>query len=358
MAGEKGLPSLLPHEEEEEEVVLVEREEAKERSSSLTPWEQHSSVIILPRYDYAAASSLLRRSHSGFLITCPIKREKSATKEAISLLKEYVNHTCGNVSGNSESFDAKIKKRRVSCQAENRENAGDIERNGNNGIPEASGKAEEVPSSLSCETSGNVQRSLNLSLVKLTRSGLLLFAFPTSNFHLVVDILSNIFLSLSSGRLKSPLWCNRIFPIQETCLLLEKELEVVVSKLFREFLGDGEEKLDKPIRFAVGYNRRGVDETEMKTLKDTEGSKESTLMDRDQCFRVVAGAVKTVAKNSIVDLKSPEVALLVELLPLSGIPHGSSVVGVSVLPAELVSTKPRLCIKSLVANTKMTKRVR
>lgn len=51
----------------------------------------------------------------------------------------------------------------------------------------------------------------------------------------------------------------------------------------------------------------------MKTLKDTEGSKESTLMDRDQCFRVVAGAVKTVAKNSIVDLKSPEVYSLISM---------------------------------------------
>ena len=38
----------------------------------MTPWEQHAAVINLPRYDYAAPSSLLHESRSGFLITCPI----------------------------------------------------------------------------------------------------------------------------------------------------------------------------------------------------------------------------------------------------------------------------------------------
>ncbi|KAG2652980.1 hypothetical protein PVAP13_1NG397819 [Panicum virgatum] len=56
-------------------------------SKELQPWEQHAAVINLPRYDYRASGSLLLRSHSGFLITCPIKREKSATKEAISILE-------------------------------------------------------------------------------------------------------------------------------------------------------------------------------------------------------------------------------------------------------------------------------
>lgn len=38
----------------------------------LQPWEQHAAVINLPRYDYRASGSLLLRSCSGFLITCPI----------------------------------------------------------------------------------------------------------------------------------------------------------------------------------------------------------------------------------------------------------------------------------------------
>jgi hypothetical protein len=40
------------------------------------------------------------------------------------------------------------------------------------------------------------------------------------------------------------------------------------------------------------------------------------------------------------------------MLPVSGVPLGSSVAGVSVLPAELISTKPRLCVRSLVSDAK------
>jgi len=51
-----------------------------------------------------------------------------------------------------------------------------------------------------------------------------------------------------------------------------------------------------------------------------------------------------------------QVAVLVEMLPLSGVPLGSSVAGVSVLPAELISTKPRLYVKSLASDAKATKK--
>uniref|UniRef100_A0A0A8XQ91 Uncharacterized protein n=1 Tax=Arundo donax TaxID=35708 RepID=A0A0A8XQ91_ARUDO len=95
----------------------------------------------------------------------------------------------------------------------------------------------------------------------------------------------------------------------------------------------------------------------MKSPKNVnEGSNQQSLMDRDQCFKVVAAAVKSVAENSVVDLRSPEVAILVEMLPVSGMPLGSSVAGVSVLPAKLISTKPRLCIRSLVSDAKATKK--
>lgn len=45
-------------------------------------------------------------------------------------------------------------------------------------------------------------------------------------------------------------------------------------------------------------------------------------------------------------------SVLVELLPVSGVPNGSLVVAVSVLPQNLVNTKPRLCIKALVSDSK------
>lgn len=187
-----------------------------------------------------------------------------------------------------------------------------------------------------------------LSLVKLTKSGLLLFTFPKNTSPDVVDTVSKIMHSVESGSCGSPLWCHRIFPIQATCSLNEEVLHEVVSKLVLQFLNNNQ-KLARPIKFAVGYNRRGV-ETELNTSK--EASNAVVLLDRDKCFEIVASAVTGVVPDSVVDLKSPELAVLIELLPLSGVPKESLVVAVSVLPRNVVSVKPRLCIKALVSDTK------
>lgn len=63
------------------------------------------------------------------------------------------------------------------------------------------------------------------------------------------------------------------------------------------------------MKFAVGYNRRGIDETVTKTQKnDNDSSIQQAVMDREKCFKVVAAAIKSVAEDAIVDLKSPEVS--------------------------------------------------
>jgi hypothetical protein len=51
----------------------------------------------------------------------------------------------------------------------------------------------------------NLDRAHVLSLVKLIRSGLLLFTFPTNTTVDTVRIVSNIMESLESGISKSPL---------------------------------------------------------------------------------------------------------------------------------------------------------
>lgn len=105
------------------------------------------------------------------------------------------------------------------------------------------------------------------------------------------------------------------------------------------------------LKFAVGYNRRGIEETCMKNLKDNpKDSDPFPMLDRSKCFDVVASAIKDAVPESAVDLKSPELSVLVELLPLSGVPNGSLVAAVSVLPQNLVSVKPRLCIKPLISD--------
>ncbi|XP_071928687.1 uncharacterized protein [Coffea arabica] len=101
-------------------------------------------------------------------------------------------------------------------------------------------------------------------------------------------------------------WCHRIFPIQATCRLDEKE----------------ELKALMTFQFAVGYNRRGIEETQMKDVRVTpNGSKISVLLDRGKCFSIVAAAVKDGVPDSIVDLKCCELAVLLEVLPHSGIPN-------------------------------------
>lgn len=342
-----GSRATIGDEEEEEE----EREEGK--GMRMKPWEQHSAVISIPRYDYKAPSSLLHHSFSGFLVTCPIKREKSATKEAISIFEKCIrSFTCCN-SESSEGFDGTVdsKRRKVSIGEILGECNGSVESKSEASISGDTGTISEGSCLSSLKSNANADRHDALSLVKLTRSGLLLFTFPRDSSPNVVGILSTILQSLGSGSLKSPLWCHRILPIQATCTLNEKELRTLVTKLVVQFVNDKGDELARPIKFAVGYNRRGIDETEMKGTKVTSDDPNAVpLLDRNKCFEVVAAAVKDAISDSVVDLKCPELSVLVELLPLSGVPARSLVVSVSVIPLNLVSTKPRLGIKALVSD--------
>nr|POE52614.1 hypothetical protein CFP56_35067 [Quercus suber] len=214
--------------------------------------------------------------------------------------------SCSNAdSGNLDNSDDNATKRRKICPEDDQDGETKTASN-NSGKTSGTCLSPEMPDT-------NLDSGHVLSLVKLTRSGLLLFTFPRNTPADTVGIVSNIMESVESGISKSPLWCHRIFPIQETCSLNEKELQTVVSKLVFQFMNDKQHKVSHPVKFAV---------------------------------------VKTAVSDSVVDLKSPEFSVLVELLPLSGVPNGSLVVAVSVLPQNLVNTKPRLCIKALVFDSK------
>lgn len=314
------------------------KEEEKSDGVGMSPWEQHSAVINLPRFDYNAPSSLLRNSHSAFLITCTIKREKSATKEAITILHKFLRHD----SSNNPKEDTASKRRRICTQDTARE-------------------CQETKETDSASEDGKLSSPVKdkdgvavaaLSLVKLTRNGLLLLTFPSNMSPDTVNIVSNIIRAVESGTVSLPAWCHRIFPIQATCSLNEKELQEVVSMLVKKFVADKQNKLERPLKFAVGFNRRGIEETTFAMEKSNDSTNAFSLLDRNKCFGVVASAVNHVVEDSVVDLRSPELSVLVELLPLSGVPNRSIIVGVSVLPRNLVSTKPRLCIKALTSNTK------
>ncbi|CAN7134526.1 unnamed protein product [Brassica rapa subsp. narinosa] len=320
-----------------EEAPVGEKREREEEAETMAPWEQHASIISIPRFDYTAPSSLLHHSHSGFLVTCSIKREKSATKEVMSILGKVLLPIGEEKAEVLKSSDA--SKRPKLCAQE-------AEETGENPNVEDPKPAKESVS--------EEQKSL-MSLVKLTKSGLLLFTFPVDNSTDTTGIVSRMFQFMESGALKAPVWCHRIFPVQATCALTEKELQGTVSKLVQRFVDDKQNTLSTPVKFAAGYNRRGVEEVKGKIQKASEVLGQCPLLDRTKCFETVAAGVKAIVPDSVVDLKSPELCVLVELLPLSRIPNGSYVAAVSVLPHRLVSTKPKLAIKPLVPETKQKK---
>ncbi|XP_054805807.1 uncharacterized protein LOC129308604 isoform X2 [Prosopis cineraria] len=368
-----------------------------EADKSMAPWEQHSAVISLPRFDYAAPSSILQHSHCGFLVTCTIRREKSATKEVLSILGkkatfphlglcdckriiqcyqlshclyffflvyfsprtlwdvillQYVDpfKNGGYNGSDSHEKNSTVKRRRMCAEDIGRECL-DLEATDSVIVKSAEGKLSDETHSTPTQAETSTSGAFDLSLVKLTRSGLLLFTFPRNALVDTVDIVSNIIQSLGSGSVSSPNWCHRMFPIQATCRLNEKELQEVVSTLVKKFVANKQNHLGLPLKFAVGYNRRGIEETKFPK-ENADNSSEYSLLDRNKCFGIVASAVRNVVEDSIVDLKCPELSILVEWLPLSGLPIGSIIVAVSVLPINLVSTKPRLCIKALTSNTK------
>lgn len=310
----------------------------------MKPWEQHSAVISIPRFDYNAASSLLHHSHAGFLITCPIKREKSATKEAISILEKCTSIDSNGSDCLEESDANENVKRRKLCLVDGKFDVTTSSELSKDESP-SSGKSDSF-----------VKQTPTLLLVKVTRSGLVLFTFPKGSSSDPVHIVSHINQSIESGALKRPVWCHRIFPIQATCRLNEVEISATVSSLVLKYVDNKGSKLPRPLKFAVGYNRRGIEETEMKAVKHNSSDPNlCVLLDRNKCFSIVAAAVKEAVSESVVDLKSPEMCVLIEVLPLSGVPSGSLVTAVSVLPRDLVSTKPRLCIRALVSDPKARK---
>ncbi|KAK4265311.1 hypothetical protein QN277_026378 [Acacia crassicarpa] len=339
-----------------EEVGAVPKEykdvekQSFEAEKSMAPWEQHSAVISLPRFDYTAPSSILQHSHCGFLVTCTIKREKSATKEVLSILEKYVDPFKNGGYDGLDSHETSTVKRRRMCTEDIGRECLDLEETNSSIVKSGEGKlmegTQESPTNAETSSSG----AFDLSLVKLTRTGLLLFTFPKNELADTVDIVSNIIRSFEAGK-NSPIWCHRIFPIQATCRLNEKELQEVVSTLVKKFVANKQNNLGQPLRFAVGYHRRGIEETKLPK-ENADGSTEYSLLDRNKCFDVVASAVSHAVEDSIVDLKSPELSVFVEWLPLSGLPTGSIIVAVSVLPINLISTKPRLSIKALTSNTK------
>ncbi|AAD18100.1 This gene is continued on the 5' end of BAC T12M14, partial [Arabidopsis thaliana] len=245
-----------------EEETVCEKRERGEEAETLTPWEQHSSIISIPRFDYKAPSSLLHHSHSGFLVTCNIKREKSATKEVMSILGKVSSQFSiiseakyiGSMHEEKpEVLNSTASKKQKVCAQE-------TEEGGEKTVPLENDALQETGENPNVEDLklANEEHNSLMSLVKLTKSGLLLFTFPVENSPNTTNIVSRVFQSMESGALKAPIWCHRIFPVQATCGLTEKELRETVSKLVQRFVNDKDNTLSKPVKVRKSFRYIGV----------------------------------------------------------------------------------------------------
>ncbi|KAH1140472.1 hypothetical protein GYH30_029388 [Glycine max] len=156
-------------------------EDADAYAVGMNPWEQHSGVIKLPRYDYNSPSSLLFSS--------------PATKEAISILHKFVAYD----SSNNPKEEGTSSKKRKLCTQDTADECFDH-------------KDTESASANSAEDEGEKDGVACLSLVKLTRNGLLLLNFPSNTPPNTVNIVSNIIQALESGTVTLPVWCQSHFP--------------------------------------------------------------------------------------------------------------------------------------------------
>lgn len=48
-------------------------------------------------------------------------------------------------------------------------------------------------------------------------------------------------------------WCHRIFPIQKTCCLDEKEIQVAVTKLVNQFITDNRNTVSRPVKVWITF---------------------------------------------------------------------------------------------------------
>lgn len=408
--------------------------------------------MALPRFNYTVASS--RPSLHGFLITCSLDREKSATKEAISILKQYlkgarefnnfIGSASSDLSGSAQQeeragedygqegkcvkeeqtdshdthgssiekgtvqhlpLEARVQEAKKQTTANGvRENvhvrpveAGNIEsykatspttdipalfegevttndvkvqgggeeelRNTNSFVTEKNSIKEDQKQK-SGGAAVNLKRShANLVdicdddwscffLLKMAQKGIISIFLDNRFSDDPVQVLAELLEDIENGARNPPQWCQRIVPVQASCTLSKDGLSTVVVRLVKQHLGETAPTEEQPLKFAIGYNRRGFETREMGKSKSLC---EPEMLGRMDCIHLIAETIAKVVPHTIVDLGAPQMVVLVEVIPLAGV-QGSPVCGVSVVSREMVSVKPKLCIKPLISASHPSKR--
>ncbi|KAG0589137.1 hypothetical protein M758_2G248300 [Ceratodon purpureus] len=347
-------------------------------AAALKPWEQHGGVINMPRYLYSShAAPLLHRS--GFLITCAFQREKSATKEAMEILHQFLSISTGPCDGVEIEPDAKRARTGAYVGSAEWKSPGGTKVEAE--PPSKEGKAEEVEGHTSrSEVQGDVdgantgdedstrncvgvdngeslpdnERGIALRsslateikqqefhLVKLARNGMVYISIPSRSPGDLVKFFAKIINDFHTRSRAAPRWCHRIFPVQATCPWIKEDVRSNVVVLVKDFIKGHNTSSNNPLKYAVAVNRRGLEE-KGKTI---EGAAPVGTFGKLECIHAVAEAIQSLTPYVSVDLTNPEMVVILEVLPLVRVE--TSVCAVSVLPRELVVTKPKLVIQGL-----------
>eukprot|EP00850_Spirogloea_muscicola_P023943 SM000410S15568 [mRNA] locus=s410:22059:24180:+ [translate_table: standard] len=160
-------------------------------------------------------------------------------------------------------------------------------------------------------------------------------------------------------------WCHRITPVQATCAPTPVALRGAVMRTLAAFLAcEAAADLPQPLKFGVQHKGRGpappptlphvaADAKDALGAEDGDlrahGGDQAAVFQRGPCIALVAAVVAELAAplgGCAVDLLAPDVVVMVEVLPLAG-RDCEAAVTVSVLPAALVATKPRLAMRPI-----------
>ncbi|XP_024385950.1 uncharacterized protein [Physcomitrium patens] len=352
------------------------------RSPALKPWDQHGGVINMPRYLYSSdAVPLLHRS--GFLITCAYRREKSATKEAVEILREFLDFTKPNGGAKrarTESYSGSTQQNslgltKIEAQLRSPEErdtkVAEVERqssstgitgkldgsNTDEGSPTAMEKngfgmdhaetftLSDRDTGLGCSSAPDMKGEFRL--VKLARNGMVYISIPCRSAEDLFTSFIKIINDFHSRTRAAPRWCHRIFPAQVTCLWTKEDVQSNVITLVKTFIKGRDISSSSPLKYAVAVNKRGLED------KEKPGVTTASVFGKPECIHAVAEAIQSLTEYISVDLTNPQMVVMLELLPLVRV--GTSVCAVSVLPRELVLTKPKLVIQALAPPKKQKK---
>ncbi|MCO5615020.1 hypothetical protein L7F22_069308 [Adiantum nelumboides] len=304
-----------------------------------TPWEHHASAAGLRRFNYKAPSST--DSLRGFLITCPLDREKSATMEALPIITKHLkglNTDSKRAQGSSQITDT-VGQSKSACN-ESATSTSTSDPSAEKNLHEAASNLKRSRAEFENSKSDD-DRGIYIS--KLARKGIVSIFWEKNTTHDPVTILSEIFAD--KGERSSFRWCERMTPVQASCVYSTENLSALVTKLISEYLGESLPTEKQPLKYAVSFNRRGFE------ARKVDKSTNDESIDRMSCIHLVTTAMATVTPHTVVDLLTPQMVVIVEVIPFSGV-QGSPICGVAVLSGNLINTKNRLSVRPLLPRKK------